>query len=1001
MSIPNVPLEAYLQKYIELGFRVFPVQSSNKRPPPGFSWSQQAVSDYDEAISLWDKYPEVGVAICTGPESDIWVLDIDEGPGKVGSESWVELLAASGLSEHSIDTLRVDTPSGGSHLYFRWDKKHSPRNGTGIRGFKNIDRRGQGGYVVAPPTQRSEGGYRFRGVGDVRDLHRDLIKPAPEALLRVLFGTEPSTHQQLDSTPRTAGPEIEREGASDGEVERIRSALSVIPSDDRTLWARVGLMLAFYLPPDAGWRVFDEWSRKSSKYEESENIRQWESFRFSSRGKWNPDWLFNLARLEYSWSGFEYRDPIPTEVAEVVTLAEAPSRIRDQILLGASTIRAKPNGGMGLLYAEMGLGKSRALAEALVALGGDVVIAVRNHKLLDELARIAERSQVPIAIHRGVEKECQYKDVFVKQGRPPEWKKSACKGCPSRTGCRVHAIADSIQEGTIPPAVLTVHAAVRFLPPSLRDRLVIFDEAPEVVEKATCTLSDVSALLSSTIEGPCDPEDLRLLFELMTSIERNIQRLNPQPQRGKPLQRAIYASDFNDAVASSTGAFALSCGIEAMAGAEIRTLVAAPDAVRNGDQLVVSHRKAIELAAAIASVRDGVTGIALSLEESKGSRVWVIRRRIPAPRHSLILDGTAESRRLEMRAWTGHDDTIFGVTCKPPINQIVRRILFKGKKFNRGRLRGKENLDAAATYLVQAVRGLLTKHFLHQRDKEVLAVIVPKVLHDYIVKYNLLPPECMGYFGSDEIGVNRFEGRRFLVTAGDNHGNVFDLHQQAECLGIDGDRLVNDRRCAQLLQASARPRWIRQEGEFLDVHFGMALRPGWLPTDCEIIPQPNKPREQRNFAEECIVAFSAMLRAGMPVTADVAGAMLSSVGHPMAEKTARKYLVEAAVAVGCESIPAPSASGRGKKQKAFVLIQPAAPGHALSELPLLRRLVPRWQEFSANEATMGGVAEALVAVVHQSRVDPSIAIRLGVVTGATLGSMRDEVPEVSSLNIAG
>ena len=47
---------------------------------------------------------------------------------------------------------------------------------------------------------------------------------------------------------------------------KIRVALSVIPSEDYDLWYRIGAAIFDGLG-DAGFAVFDEWSRESSKYE--------------------------------------------------------------------------------------------------------------------------------------------------------------------------------------------------------------------------------------------------------------------------------------------------------------------------------------------------------------------------------------------------------------------------------------------------------------------------------------------------------------------------------------------------------------------------------------------------------------------------------------------------------------------------------------------------------------------------------------------------------------
>ena len=55
---------------------------------------------------------------------------------------------------------------------------------------------------------------------------------------------------------------------------KIRAALAVIPSDDYDVWYRIGAAIHDALG-DAGYGLFDEWSRESSKYDPRECERKW------------------------------------------------------------------------------------------------------------------------------------------------------------------------------------------------------------------------------------------------------------------------------------------------------------------------------------------------------------------------------------------------------------------------------------------------------------------------------------------------------------------------------------------------------------------------------------------------------------------------------------------------------------------------------------------------------------------------------------------------------
>ena len=57
-------------------------------------------------------------------------------------------------------TWRVQTGSGGTHVYFAWPDGVEVRNSTGKVG-KGIDVRGAGGFVVLPPSPHVHGRYKW------------------------------------------------------------------------------------------------------------------------------------------------------------------------------------------------------------------------------------------------------------------------------------------------------------------------------------------------------------------------------------------------------------------------------------------------------------------------------------------------------------------------------------------------------------------------------------------------------------------------------------------------------------------------------------------------------------------------------------------------------------------------------------------------------------------------------------------------------------------------
>ena len=136
------------QLYSELGLAVFPVRS-DKTPltPNGF---KDATIDLGRIRSLWEEHPTGGIAIRTGVESGIVVLDVDPRAG--GDESLARLEAEHGPVD---ETVTCKTGGGGVHLYFKHPGEKEIRSKTGR--WPGLDVRADGGYVVAPLSWHSSG----------------------------------------------------------------------------------------------------------------------------------------------------------------------------------------------------------------------------------------------------------------------------------------------------------------------------------------------------------------------------------------------------------------------------------------------------------------------------------------------------------------------------------------------------------------------------------------------------------------------------------------------------------------------------------------------------------------------------------------------------------------------------------------------------------------------------------------------------------------------------
>jgi hypothetical protein len=128
---------------------VFPCVPGEKRPITSHGL-HDATSDFDQVDWWWKRTPDANVAVPTGEVSGLVVLDIDDG----GSDSLWQLEQDHGELR---DTATVKTPRHGQHLYFKWPGTQV-KTTAGVIGH-GLDVRGDGGYVLVPPSRTAHGEY--------------------------------------------------------------------------------------------------------------------------------------------------------------------------------------------------------------------------------------------------------------------------------------------------------------------------------------------------------------------------------------------------------------------------------------------------------------------------------------------------------------------------------------------------------------------------------------------------------------------------------------------------------------------------------------------------------------------------------------------------------------------------------------------------------------------------------------------------------------------------
>lgn len=190
------PLEAAL-RYAGRGWPVFPCRARRKVPLTAHGL-KDATTDADEIRSWWRQWPDANVAVRTGSVSGLVVIDVD------GDDGVASLRALE--REHCTlpRTASVVTPRGGQHFYLA--HPGVPVSNSAGRLGAGLDVRGEGGYVVAPPSIGPTG-RRYEPD------ERAPLAPAPWWLVEHLSGPE-SGHAR---TPANEWISIVRDGLPEGQ----------------------------------------------------------------------------------------------------------------------------------------------------------------------------------------------------------------------------------------------------------------------------------------------------------------------------------------------------------------------------------------------------------------------------------------------------------------------------------------------------------------------------------------------------------------------------------------------------------------------------------------------------------------------------------------------------------------------------------------------------------------------------------------------------------------
>ena len=248
--------------------------------------------------------------IPTGPDNNLLVVDVDE--KDEGIEEFQKYIEEHG----DINTFKVQTPSGGYHLYFKYKSANADDNvlitsrlktASKYRG-KGIDIRSAGGYIVAPPSRRDGNNYSIINNTAPIDIPPSLIS-------WLITGKPPVIKKQIGE--RTITREVDTEGyeyvLTDEQLKSIIDKLPANYLDNYSDW----LIATSCLKCHDAYDIWSNWSKQSDNYNEAKNEFQWSS----NRGFIDINYLVWLLRkdghdVEYV-SKYKTYDPITKDVSSI------------------------------------------------------------------------------------------------------------------------------------------------------------------------------------------------------------------------------------------------------------------------------------------------------------------------------------------------------------------------------------------------------------------------------------------------------------------------------------------------------------------------------------------------------------------------------------------------------------------------------------------------------------------------------------------------------------